>query len=312
MLAAFEADPGGAVELADDHPLAAVDDEGAAGGHQGDVAHAEGLLVDVLLAVALHLEGDEEFALVGAAGLQEFGEVVLPFLDLIFDELNAEGAGIGLLHGFLGLGLGLSLPLGGLLFRGGDPEPGREGLHQHGLEAGLRALLGGHVHLEEIRVGFGLQADEVRNGEDFLQTAEVDALAFHLAPSVTTGGWCGEAAIPAQETENRRRQPGRPNHETKKRGKERGTGEVARRPRAGASWHGKGGGNTRPPQKKMRRGAHDARVRRHRVHPRPKTASPLWGESPFPKGRKEVRGHGTPTRRPPPRDGFPYHPGRSI
>ena len=67
MVVGLEADAGGTVELADDDALAAVDDEGAAGSHQGQVPKADALLVDVLAGGALHAEGDVEVALVGAA-----------------------------------------------------------------------------------------------------------------------------------------------------------------------------------------------------------------------------------------------------
>jgi hypothetical protein len=47
-LVVVEEDAGRTVHLRDDDPLGAVDDEGALVGHEGDVAHVDVLLLDVL------------------------------------------------------------------------------------------------------------------------------------------------------------------------------------------------------------------------------------------------------------------------
>ena len=78
--------PGERCKLADDHTLSAIDDEGAAIGHEGDLSHVDALLLGGFL--LLQFEGDiergtETFSL--ADGLQR---IELGLADFVLDEVQ--------------------------------------------------------------------------------------------------------------------------------------------------------------------------------------------------------------------------------
>ena len=82
-----EIDAGGAVQLADDDALGAVDDELAAADHDRHVAEVDLLLDRLVLAEA---EPDAERPAVGEAELAALGRVVAGLAQLVLDVLQAE------------------------------------------------------------------------------------------------------------------------------------------------------------------------------------------------------------------------------
>ena len=88
---AVEVDARGTDELADDHPLGAVDDEGALAGHHREVTHEHRLRLDLAGGVVDELRGDEQRRRVGHV-------LVLALLDGRLDVLEAR-VGEGQAHG---------------------------------------------------------------------------------------------------------------------------------------------------------------------------------------------------------------------
>ena len=80
-------------ELGDDDTLGAVDDEGAAIGHEREVAHEDLLLLDLagLFVDEAHL--DEEGRLVGHVLLFALLDGVLRITELVTTELDGERSG---------------------------------------------------------------------------------------------------------------------------------------------------------------------------------------------------------------------------
>src|SRR5216684_3168640 len=96
-LVVIEEHAGRAVHLRDDHPLGAVDDEGAVIGHERNVAHVDILLLDVLDRLCARLfvdiEHDEaqrhlEGRRVGHAALAALVDIVFRQLELVADEFE--------------------------------------------------------------------------------------------------------------------------------------------------------------------------------------------------------------------------------
>ena len=87
-------DAGGAHELADNDALGAVDDEGAAVGHQGEVAEEEALLLDLARVLDAQLDIDEEGRGEGHVAFAALLLVVLGLAELVLakDEVHL-GAG---------------------------------------------------------------------------------------------------------------------------------------------------------------------------------------------------------------------------
>ena len=101
-LVVIEEHAGRAVHLADDDPLGAVDDEGAVGRHQRDVAHVDILLLDVLYRASagflVDIEHDQpqrdlERGRIGHAALATLVDVVFGRLEFIAHELEHGGIG---------------------------------------------------------------------------------------------------------------------------------------------------------------------------------------------------------------------------
>src|SRR5207253_1839317 len=118
-----EIDAGGAVQLAHDDALGAVDDELAAADHDGHVAEVD-LLLDRLLLV--EAQPDAEGPAVGQAQLPALVGAVARLAELVLEVLQAEGLVVAL---------------------------DREDLAQHAFEADRLALLRRRVELEEALVG---------------------------------------------------------------------------------------------------------------------------------------------------------------
>jgi len=148
------ADAGGAVELRDDHALGAVDDEGAVGRHQGDLAH-EDLLLAHLLAL-LEGEGRVEGGRVRPAAGQRL-----------------DGAELRLAQGVLGEVKHVLPRLEAL-----DGEDLAEDRLQ---SLGVVAPGGRDIGLEEILVRLRLDLDQVGRLDNRLELAEYVSL-FHRLP----------------------------------------------------------------------------------------------------------------------------------
>ena len=145
----LEADAGRAVELADDDALGAVDDEGAAVGHERDLAQGDGLLLGVLAVGGADAERGLQAGLVRLAGLEA-------------DDLRCRGRGQAVADE-----LQLRMPIG----RGGGL--GGEDVLERGLEPLVQTLVRTDVGLQEVGVGLRLYLNQVGNRNDLLQTAEV-------------------------------------------------------------------------------------------------------------------------------------------
>ena len=100
-LVVAEKDPGGLVQLADDHPLGAVDDEGAGVGHQGELTEVNLLFLDVvdpsLVAFFVHLPDDQpqrnpNWGCEGDPADLAFIFVVLGLAQPVGDVLQGAGA----------------------------------------------------------------------------------------------------------------------------------------------------------------------------------------------------------------------------
>ncbi len=152
MDARLEADAGGAVQLADDDALGAVDDEIALAGHHGQLAHVDPLFLGgALLAEA---EGDVKGGGVGLALANALDGGKLGFADLVGGELELDLAVVAL---------------------------DREDFGEDGLEALGAALGGGNLGLEEIAVGLELVLDEIRDVDRLVDLPEIDALHGFLS-----------------------------------------------------------------------------------------------------------------------------------
>ncbi len=159
----------GAVQLADDHALGAVDDERAAVRHGGQVAQVDVLLdgVDVRVAV-LRLLREAQLGLhrdgVRQAAFLALRDRVLRLLDVILDELQEEVLpGIG--HGEVHL--------------------------EDGLQPLVPAARGLNVRLQEALPGLQLDVQQVRRIDDVRNLSEGDPLVriiFHEAHSYLVDG----------------------------------------------------------------------------------------------------------------------------
>ena len=152
-----------AVHLRDDHPLGAVDDEGAVVRHQRHIAHVDVLLLDVadgtgsgLVVDIPHQQAqrDLERRRIGHAALLAFLDVVFGQLELVGDELQGS-------------------PLGEVLDRKDRPEDL--------LQARLGPLFGRHVALQELEVGHPLHLDQIGQGHG------LGDAAVYLANTFATG-----------------------------------------------------------------------------------------------------------------------------
>ena len=209
-----------ALELADDDPLDAVEDERPLLGHERDVAEIDFLLLDVLEPLGLgrrvlfpghELDLELERDGVGVAFLDALHRRVLDpetdavaavlaerqldlpgraaeRADFLLGELHPRGeerlAGVALGPGVLDPLEPAALALPGpdgiaeeLQLRRFLEVGDGEDILQRGLEAGVLALFGQELHLEELRVGLGLDVQKVGHREDGLDLREVDPLA---------------------------------------------------------------------------------------------------------------------------------------
>ena len=89
---ALEVDARAADELGDDDPLGAVDDEGAALGHEREVAHEHGLALDLARGGVHELRGDEQRGGVGLVPLLALVDGVLDVLEAVVAERQRHGA----------------------------------------------------------------------------------------------------------------------------------------------------------------------------------------------------------------------------
>src|SRR5262245_3861777 len=153
-LVVVEEHAGRAMHLRYDHPLGAVDDEGAVVGHERDVAHVDILLLDVfhrlgagLLVDIEHDEAQRHFERrgIGHAALAALVDVVFRGLEFVLDDF--EHRRVGKIRDW-----------------------------EHRLEYGLQALVGAAadrlLHQQELVVRRLLNLDEVRHLCDFLDFPE--------------------------------------------------------------------------------------------------------------------------------------------
>jgi hypothetical protein len=148
----------GAVQLADDHALGAVDDERARGGHERDLAHVHFLLLDLLhrgLGGFLVHDGEAHLgaqrARVGQPALLAFLHVEGRLAERIADEFQARVPRVA-----------------------GDGEDRGES----GLQALILAFFRKHCRLQESRVGLELGRQKKRHVEHARALGEALADAF--------------------------------------------------------------------------------------------------------------------------------------
>ncbi len=160
----LEEHPRRAVQLADDHPLGAVDDEGAGGGHERDLAHVDLLLLHFLggrLGRVLvedhepHLGAQR--ARIGEAALLALLDIERRLAEEVADEFQACVA------------------------RMADD---REDRAKRGLQSFVLARLGRHMRLEERGVRLELGRDEERRLLDDRPLREALADAFTLGQRI--------------------------------------------------------------------------------------------------------------------------------
>jgi len=112
-------DAGGADDLADHHALGAVDDEGAAMGHQGEIAHEDLLLLDFARLLIVQADADLHGGGIGGIpGLALLHVVLGLFVHAVVDEAQLQVAGIVADGGHVGKNLpqaGVQEPLIGFL-----------------------------------------------------------------------------------------------------------------------------------------------------------------------------------------------------
>ena len=112
-------DAGGADDLADHHALGAVDDEGAAMGHQGEIAHEDLLLLDFARLLIVQADADlHGGGICGIPGLALLHVVLGLFVHAVVDEAQLQVAGIVADGGHVGKNLpqaGVQEPLIGFL-----------------------------------------------------------------------------------------------------------------------------------------------------------------------------------------------------
>ncbi len=172
-LVVVEEHAGRTVHLRDDHPLGAVDDEGALVRHERNVTHVDVLLLDVLDGAGLGLlvglphdqaQLDLQRRGVGHVALDAFLDVVLRLLELVGDVFE-HGALVEVL----------------------DREDGLE----HRLDALVAALRRTHFALQELLVAGALDLDQVRHPHRLGDAAKgfADALAAGETLAVTVEHW---------------------------------------------------------------------------------------------------------------------------
>src|SRR5690606_10813797 len=165
-----------AVQLGDDDPLGAVDDEGAVGGHERDLPHVHLLLLHVLdrLARGLAVIDDQTH------GHAQRGAVA-----------HATGAALALVEGRL------AELVADVLQRGvAVVAADREHRLERGVQAAVGALGGVDVFLQELAVGIDLDRQQEGDLQDRLALAEVLADALLLGERVIRRGSCGHGELP--------------------------------------------------------------------------------------------------------------------
>src|SRR4029079_18049354 len=166
-LVVIEEDAGGAVHLADNDALGAVDDEGAVRRHERHVAHVDVLLLDVTdgarARILVDIPDDEakrdlQRGRESHAPLLALLDIVFRLLQLVFDELQ---------------------------FRAIRKVADRKDRSEHFLEADILAFIRRHADLQEMVVGALLHLDQIGHPSDFWNATEA------LANALTTGeGLC--------------------------------------------------------------------------------------------------------------------------
>src|SRR5437899_10109760 len=153
-LVMVEEDTRTSVQLGDNYPLRAIDDEGAVLRHQGHIAHIDILLLDIAdrarAGILVDIPNDEP-----KRNLKRRGEgypPLLAFIDLVFR--------------------GLQLVTNKLELRTLGKISDREDRLKDLLQPDTGTLLGYHPHLQEVIVRALLNFDQIRHRRDFGDTTE--------------------------------------------------------------------------------------------------------------------------------------------
>jgi hypothetical protein len=149
------------MQLADNDALGTVDDEGALGSHEWQLAHEDFLFFGSLL--FLQQKGDIQRRSVREPLTQAFQPVDLRLPDLV------------------GVKVQYALPVIAL---------NRENLGKNGLQTEVTPLGGRDLRLQKLLVRVGLQLDKVRRSNDFFNSAEVNSLygsRWHLLFQILAG-----------------------------------------------------------------------------------------------------------------------------
>ena len=156
-LVMIEEHTGAAVHLGYDYPRGAIDNKGAALGHERHIAHVDVLFLDVAdgarAGFLVHIPDHEaqshlEKRSVGDAALFAFLDVVFRIFKVVFDEFQLGAIG---------------------------KIPDREYRLEHRLQAAVGAVIGGHIPLQELFVGLTLNLDQVRHRRHFVNASETPA-----------------------------------------------------------------------------------------------------------------------------------------
>ena len=165
-LVMIEEHPGGAVQLGDDDAFGAVDDKSAGVRHQGQLAHVDFLLLDVLdllgvgrgfLVVDHQAQQDFQRRMVGEAPKLAFLDLERRWLKAVADILELDISRV--------------------------TDDGKDRL-EHAVQAGLIAFLVRAIVLQEAPVGGELDLQQVRRCQDFRSLAKVLADSFFASVAI--------------------------------------------------------------------------------------------------------------------------------
>ena len=148
VLGGFEADAGRAVKLGNDDTLGTVDDEGAAAGHHGELAHIDAFLLGA--GFVLQLEGHIERGAEALAVAERVQRGDFRVLDVVSHEVEFDGLVVAL---------------------------DRKDLAENRLQARIRAFAGGHFLLKEFVIRAALNLNEVGRFDDLFEFPEIETFS---------------------------------------------------------------------------------------------------------------------------------------
>ena len=136
------------MQLAHDHALSAVNHESPLRRHERQFAHEHLFFLRALL--FLELKGHIEWRAVSDAFAQALQPILFGLADLVAHEIQPALAIVAL---------------------------DREDFLEHRLQADVLAPAWSSPHLQKLHVRVGLQLDQVRRGDDFLDFSKVDSIS---------------------------------------------------------------------------------------------------------------------------------------